>query len=323
MQRIGLAVVLAVSLLAPLAVNAQQKLMPLIGYLHFGSPGPFEYQIAAFRQGLSETGFVEGQNVAIEYRWAEGRYDHLPALAAGLVASRVDVIVAIGPPSARAAKRATSTTPIVFAVGADPVADGLVANLARPGGNLTGISLLAVDLTPKRLELLSELVPRAKVIALLVNPNNANPWIADIQKAAQVKGVQLHLLKASTEGEIDAAFATLVQVHADALVIGDDVFFTSRREQLVALASRHAVPTIERWHEFATSGGLASYGPSLAAANRQVGTYAGKILRGAKPGDLPVEQSTKFELVINLKTAKALGLTIPQSLLVRADEIIQ
>jgi putative ABC transport system substrate-binding protein len=324
MRRIGLAVVLVLSFIAgPLAGSGQQAAKPVIGYLHFASPGPFEYQVAAFRQGLSEIGYVEGQNVAIEYRWAEGRYDRLPALATGFVSHRVDVIVAIGPPSARAAKNATSTIPVVFAVGTDPVADGLIANLARPGGNLTGISLLAVDLTPKRLELLSELVPHAKVIALLVNPNNANLWIPDVRKAARVKGVQLHLLKASSEGEIDAAFATLVQLHSDALVIGDDVFFTSRREQLVTLASRYAVPAIERWHEFATSGGLASYGPSLAAANHQVGIYAGKILKGAKPGDLPVEQSTKFELVINLKTARALGLTIPQSVRVRADEIIQ
>jgi putative ABC transport system substrate-binding protein len=324
MRRIGLAVVLAGSLiLAPLAGRGQSAAKPVIGYLHFGSPGLFAYQIPAFRQGLSESGYVEGQNVAIEYRWAEGRYDRLPALATGLVGHRVDVIVAIGPPSARAAKNATSTIPIVFAVGTDPVADGLIANLARPGGNLTGISLLAVDLTPKRLELLSELVPHARTVALLVNPNNANPWIGDVQKAARMKGVQLHILKASTEDEIDAAFAALVQLHVDALVIGDDVFFSGRREQLVALASRYAVPAIERWREFAASGGLASYGPSLTTAQRQVGIYAGKILKGEKPAVLPVQQPTKFDLVINTKTAKTLGLTIPQSVLVRADEIIQ
>jgi putative ABC transport system substrate-binding protein len=249
--------------------------------------------------------------------------DRLPALAVGLVGRRVDVIAALGPPAARAAKNATSTIPIVFAVGTDPVADGLVGNLARPGGNLTGISILSNDLTPKRLQLLSELVPKARVIALLVNPKEANPWIGAVQEAARVKGVQLQILKASTEREIDAAFATLVPLHADALVIGDGVFFTSRREQLVALASRYAVPAIERWREFAASGGLISYGPSLTAANRQVGIYAGKILKGAKAADLPVVQPTTYELVINLKTAKALGLTIPQSLLVRANEIIQ
>ncbi len=208
-------------------------------------------------------------------------------------------------------------------MGTNPVADGLIANLARPGGNLTGISLLAVDLTPKRLELLSELVPHARVIALLVNPNNVNPWIGDVQKAARVKSVRLHILKASTEDEIDAAFATLVQLHVDALVIGDDVFFTGRREQLIALASRYAVPAIERWREFAAAGGLASYGPSLTTAVRQVGIYVGKILKGEKPAVLPVQQPTKFDLVINLKTAKALGLTIPQSILVRADELIE
>jgi putative tryptophan/tyrosine transport system substrate-binding protein len=323
MRRIGLVVFAVCLTLAPLTVTAQQKAMPVIGYLHFGSPGPFAYQISAFRQGLNEAGYVEGQNVAIEYRWAEGRYDRLPAFATGLVGHRVDVIVAIGPPSARAAKNATSAIPIVFAVGTNPVADGLIANLARPGGNLTGISLLAVDLTPKRLELLSELVPHARVISLLVNPNNANPWIGDVQKAARVKGVQLHILKASTEDEIDAAFATLVQLHVDALVIGDDVFFTGRREQLIALASRYAVPAIERWREFAAAGGLASYGPSLTTAVRQVGIYVGKILKGEKPAVLPVQQPTKFDLVINLKTAKALGLTIPQSILVRADELIE
>jgi putative tryptophan/tyrosine transport system substrate-binding protein len=307
----------------PQPLSAQQPAMPVIGFLHFASPDPFAYQIVAFRQGLSETGYVERQNVAIEFRWAEGMIDRLPALAADLVGRRVDVIAAIGPPSARAAKHATSTIPIVFAIGTDPVSDGLIANLARPGGNLTGISILAVDLTPKRLELLSELVPQARVIALLVNPNNANPWIGDVQKAARVKGIQLQIVKASTPSEIDAAFATLVRLHAAALVIGDDVFFTSRREQLVALASRYAVPAIERWREFAASGGLISYGPSLAAANRQVGIYAGKILKGEKPADLPVQQPTKFDLIINLKTAKALGLTVPHSLLLRTDEIIQ
>jgi putative ABC transport system substrate-binding protein len=295
----------------------------VIGFLHFASPGPFAYQVTAFQQGLSEIGYVERQNVAIEYRWAEGRYDRLPGLAADLVGRRVDVIVAVGPPSARAAKNATSTIPIVFVTGTDPVADGLVGSLARPGGNLTGFSLIAVDLTPKRLELLSELVPQARVIALLVNPNNANSWIGDVQEAARAKGVQLQILKAGTESEIDAAFATLVNLHADALVVGDDAFFTSRREQLVALAARYAVPTIERWREFAASGGLISYGPSLTAVFRQTGIYAGKVLKGGKPADLPVVQPTKYELTINLKTAKALGLDVPPTLLARADEVIE
>jgi putative ABC transport system substrate-binding protein len=323
MRRRELMLLLGGTMTAGRALRAQQKAMPVIGYLHFGSPGPFAYQAAAFKQGLSETGYVEGQNLAIEYRWAEGMIDRLPALAADLVGRRVDVIVALGPPSARAAKNATSTIPIVFSVGSDPVADGLVAGLARPGGNLTGVSILAIDLTPKRLELLAELVPQAREIALLVNPDEANPCIGAVQEAARVKGVQLPIVKASTESEIDAAFATLVSLHADGLVIGDSIFFTSRREQLVALAARHAVPAIERWREFAVAGGLISYGPSLTAANRQLGIYTGKILNGAKPADLPVQQPTTFELVVNLKTAKELGLTIPPAILARADEVIE
>ncbi|HKE41774.1 MAG TPA: ABC transporter substrate-binding protein [Casimicrobiaceae bacterium] len=276
-------------------------------------------------QGLSETGFVEGRNLAIESRWAEGHYDRLPALAADLVGRKVDVIVStVGTPSALAAKSATSTIPIVFRGGADPVADGLVASLARPGGNLTGVSI-ADDLTAKRLELLSELVPRARVIALLVNPNTpaAERVIRDVQEAARTKGLQLHILKASTENEIDTAFASLVQLHAGALVVASDPFLSSRREQIVALASRYAVPSSYAWREFAEAGGLISYGPSLTAAYRLVGVYAGKVLKGAKPADLPVQQPTTFELVINVKTAKALGLTVPQRMLTQADEAIQ
>ena len=298
---------------------------PVIGYLG-NTPGPAARLTAAFHQGLSETGYVEGQNVAIEYRWAEGHYDRLPALAAELVGRKVDVIVStVGTPSALAAKNATSTIPIVFRGGGDPVGDGLVASLARPGGNLTGVILLADELTPKRLELLSELVPQARVIALLVNPNNATAEriIGDVQAAARVRGLQLHILKAASENEIDAAFASLVQLHAGALVVGADPFLSSRREQIVALASRHVVPAIYAWREFADSGGLISYGASLTAAFRQVGTYTGKILNGAKPADLPVQQPTTFELVINLKTAQALGLTVPQSILARADEVIE
>jgi putative ABC transport system substrate-binding protein len=299
--------------------------MPLIGFLHFGSPAPFAFQAAAFDQGLKETGYVEGQNVAIEYRWAEGRYDRLRTLATDLVSRKVDVITAISPPCASAAKHATSTIPIVFTTGTDPVGDGLVASLARPGGNLTGISILAVELVPKRLELLSELVPQARTFALLVNPSNgySEPMIRDVQEAAGAKGVQLKIVKASTQSEIDAAFATFANPHVDALVIGDDPFFVARQKQLVALASRYFIPAAYQFREFAAAGGLVSYGPSLTTAIRQAGVYAGKIVKGAKPADLPVQQPTKFELVINLRTAKALGLTVPPSLLARADEVME
>jgi len=319
-------VLAATAAMRPLAAGAQQNAMPVIGILHSGSPGPYTPNVAAFRQGLSETGYVEGQNVAIEYRWAEGRYDGPPALAADLVGRKVDVIVTRGgTPSALAAKRATSTIPIIFTSGDDPVATGLVASLARPGGNLTGVSMLIDELTPKRLELLSELVPQAKVIALLVNPNNpaTENVMRDVKEAARVKGLQLPILKANSESEIDAAFASLVQLHAGALVVAADPFLSSRREQIVALAARHAVPSIYAWREFADSGGLISYGSSLTAAFRLVGTYTGKILKGAKPADLPVQQPTAFELVINLKTAQALGLTVPQSILARAGEVIE
>jgi putative ABC transport system substrate-binding protein len=310
----------------PLAARAQQRAMPLIGFLASGSPGPTAPNVAAFRQGLSETGFVEGQNVAIEYRWAEGRYDRLPALAADLVGRKVDVMVAAGGPSpARAAKNATSTIPIVFTGVGDPIAEGLVASLARPGGNITGFSVLVVELVPKLLELLSELVPQARVIALLINPNNtAHEGIArDAQEAARTKGVQLLILRAGTESEIDAAFASLLKLQAGGLVIVGDPFFGGQIPQLVALTARDAVPAIYAWREFAAAGGLMSYGTSLTGAFRQLGIYAGKVLKGEKPADLPVEQPTKFELVVNLKTVKALGLTVPQTLLARADEVIE
>ncbi|HYU11097.1 MAG TPA: ABC transporter substrate-binding protein [Stellaceae bacterium] len=326
MRRRDFIIFLAGAMVAwPLAARAQQKAMPVIGVLITGSPDPNSPFMAAFRQGLSEAGYVEGQNLAIEYRWAEGHYDRLPALAADLVGRKVDLIVANSPPSALAAKSATSTIPIVFRGGSDPVGDGLVASLARPGGNLTGASAFADDLTAKRLELLSELVPQARVIALLVNPNlsSAERVMRDAQEAARANGVQLQILKAGTESEIDAAFASLVELHAGALLVAGDPFLSSRREQLVALAARHAVPAIYAWREFAASGGLISYGPSLTAAFRLVGTYTGKILKGAKPADLPVQLPTKFELVINLKTATALGLTVPQSFLMRADEVIE
>jgi len=310
----------------PSALRAQQKAMPVIGILGTASPGLPTPYAAAFRQGLSETGYVEGQNVAIEYRGAEGHYDRLPALAAELVGRKVDVIVSTGgTPTALAAKSATSTIPIVFRSGEDPVELGLVASLARPGGNLTGVSMLIDELTPKRLELLSELVPEAGVIALLLNPNNrsAERIIRDAPAAARAKGVRLTILKAGSASEIDTAFATLVPLHAGALAVSADPFLTSRREQLLALASRHAVPAIYAWREFAASGGLISYGSSLTAAFRLVGIYAGKILKGAKPADLPVQQPTQLELVVNLKTAKELGLTVPPSILARADEVIE
>jgi putative ABC transport system substrate-binding protein len=306
-------------------LRAQQKAMPVIGYLSGRSPSVDAPNVAAFLQGLSETGYVEGQNLTIEYRWAEGRYDELPALAADLVGRKVDVIAAFGMPSVSSAKSATSTIPIVFFIATDPVGLGLVASLARPGANLTGFSHISAELMPKRLELLSELVPQARVIALLVNPNNANaePMMRDVQEAARAKGLQLPILKAGSESEIDAAFATLVQLQAGALVVSTDPFFFSRRDQLVALASRHAVPAIYEWREFPAAGGLISYGTSLTAVDRQVGVYAGRILKGAKPADLPVQQPTTFELVVNLNTAKALGLTVPPSILARANEVIE
>src|SRR5438067_2464464 len=308
----------------PVPSGAQQKAMPVIGVLSPASYDPFSTFVTAFRQGLSEAGYVEGENLPIEYRFAEGHYDRLPALAADLVGRKVDLIMANSPPAALAAKSATSTIPIVFRGGNDPVGDGLVASLARPGGNLTGVSL-ADDVTAKRLQLLSELVPRVGVIALMVNPNNgvAERVIRDLQEAARTKGLQLHVLKAGSESEIDSAFASLVQLHVDALIVAADPFLSSRREQLVALASRHAVPSSYAWREFAAAGGLISYGPSLTYAFHLVGHYAGKVLKGAKPADLPVQQPTTFELVINLKTAEALGLTVPQSMLQRAAEVIE
>ncbi len=307
-------------------LRAQQKAMPVIGFLSttsaLSTPDPF---MAAFHKGLSETGYVEGKNLAMEYRYAEGHYDRLPALAAELVDRKVDVIVTGGIPAARTAKSATSTIPIVFFGVGDPVGFGLVASLARPGGNLTGFSNLATELMPKRFEWLSELVPRAGVIALLVNPNNPNAErvAREVREAARTKGVRLPILKAGTEGEIETAFASLVQLQAGAIVVAADPYFSSRGEQLVALTSRHAVPAMTMWNNFAAAGLLASYGVNNIAVFREVGIHAGKILKGAKPADLPVQQPTKFELVINLKTAKALGLAVPQALLARADEVIE
>jgi putative ABC transport system substrate-binding protein len=324
MNRRELMLLLAGAMTAARALRAQQRAMPVIGYLASGSPDSSAPSVTGFRQGLSETGYVEGKDVAIEYRRAEGSYDRLPAMAANLVDLKVDVIVASGGTAPLAAKNATSAIPIVFA-GGDPVAGGLVASFARPGGNLTGFSLMVGELMPKRLELLSDLVPQATSIALLVNPTGAGTEraIRDLQEAARSKGVQLIILKAGSESEIDGAFGSLVELQARALLVGADPFFNSRREQLVALASRHAVPAIYEWREFATSGGLISYGPSLTSIYRQLGIYTGRILKGTKPADLPVQQPATFELVINLSTAKALGLTVPPSILARADEVIE
>jgi putative tryptophan/tyrosine transport system substrate-binding protein len=323
MRRRNFMTVLAGVAAYPLWAGAQQKATPVIGYLGSTSPGPAAPVVTAFRQGLSETGYVEGQNVAIEFRWAKGHYDRFPALAADLVERNVDVIAAFGVPSTLAAKTATSTIPIIFAVGADPVKDGLVASLARPRGNLTGLAFLSVELMAKRVELLSEVVPQAGVIAVLVNPTNplTDPMIRDVQEAARAKGMRLLVLKASTESEIDASFASLVRQQAGALVVSPDAYFSP--EQLVALASRYAVPAIYPGREFVAAGGLISYGASFADMYRQAGTYIGKILKGAKPADLPIQQPTTFELVVNLKTAQTLGLTIPPSILARADEVIE
>jgi putative tryptophan/tyrosine transport system substrate-binding protein len=308
----------------PLAAQAQQ---PVIGFLGSASPELSANLLRAFREGLSETGYVEGRNITIEYRWAGGQNDRLPALAADLVGRQVKVLVApASTPAALAAKAATATIPVLFLVGTDPVAAGLVASLARPGGNVTGVTNLNTELGPKRLELLRELIPTAKIIALLVNPTS--PFIAeniskDLQLTARTLGLQLHILNASTERDFDKVFATFAQLRADALVIAPDSMFISRSEQLGALTLRHAVPAITQFREFAAAGGLASYGGSFTEAARQVGVYTGRILRGEKPTDLPVQQSTKAELIINLKTAKALGLSLPRELLARADELIE
>jgi putative ABC transport system substrate-binding protein len=311
---------------APLAVRAQQKTMPVIGYLSGRSLGDSPSLVAAFRQGLVDEGYTEGRNLAIEYRFAEGHYDRLLALAADLVDRNVAVVAAVGGMTAAlAARRATATIPIVFFVGGDPVAAGLVPSLARPDGNLTGVGIQLTELTPKRLELLSELVPQAEVIALLVNPGNANAnrLSGEMQAAARARDVRLLVVKASTAAEIDAAFASLAGGHVEALIVGDDPFFASRSEQIVGLASRYAVLAIFPDRKFATSGGLISYGPSFADALRIVGAYVGRILNGAKPTGLPVQQPTKFELVINLKTAKTLRIKVPAVLQAGADEVIE
>jgi putative ABC transport system substrate-binding protein len=306
----------------PVTARAQQPAMSVIGYLGAGSPGPLS---AAFRQGLGETGYVEGRNVAIEYRWAETQFDRLPALAADLVRRQVTVIFADAIRTALAAKAATTTIPIVFSTNADPVQFGLVASLSRPSGNLTGVSQLSGEVGAKRLELLHEVVPAATIIGLLLNPTNpvTESFLRGQEAAARILGLQLPVLHASTERDLDPAFATLVQLRAGALMIGQDAFFANRSEQLAALTLRHAVPAIYQSRDFASAGGLMSYGGSGTEAYRLAGIYSGRILKGEKPADLPVQQATKIELVINLKTAKAFGLTVPPNLIATADEVIE
>jgi putative tryptophan/tyrosine transport system substrate-binding protein len=308
----------------PLAARAQQPALPLVGFLR--SANPEARLVAAFRQGLSQNGYVEGQNVAIEFRSADGQYDRLPELAADLVRRKVAVIASFGGlDSVLAAKAATTSIPIVFVIGGDPVKLGVVASLNRPGGNLTGVSLLTYQLDAKRLELMHELVPTATPIAMLVNPKNSQTesGLIGLQAAAQAIGQQIMVLNASTVGEVDGAFATLVQQRAGALIVSSDPFFQSVPDHLVALASRHAVPTIYPWREFADAGGLMVYQTSIGDAYRQAGVYVGRVLKGEKPADLPVQQSVKVELIVNLKTAKAFGLSVPLSLLGRADEVIE
>ena len=310
----------------PLAAWAQQPAMPVVGFLSARSAGAFAPLLPAFHQGLKEAGYTEGQDVAIDYRFAEGQYDRLPALAADLVRRQVAVIAAIsGTPAALAAKAATTVIPIVFANGGDPLTSDLVASLNRPGGNITGVTFLTTTIVAKRLEMLRALVPTAILIAFLVNPNNpiAEAETQSAEGGGRTLGLQMHVLNASTENEIDTAFAILVQQRADALLVAADPLFIDRKEQLVALAARHAVPAIYFDREFPALGGLMAYGTDYAASYRQAGIYTGRILKGEKPADLPVMQPTKFELIINLKTAKALALTVPLTLQVAADEVIE
>jgi len=325
MKRRELILLLVGAITPARTLSAQQKVMPVIGFLGGEAASVGAVNVTAFRQGLSDTGYIEGQSVSFEYRWAEGHLDRLPLLAADVVGHNVALIVATGDAAALAAKNATSTIPIVFFSGGDPVTTGLVASLARPGGNLTGFGIMVVELMQKRVELISELVPQTRVIGLLINPNDpqAERFIRELQSAAHEKRLQLDIMRASTESEIDPVFASFGQLSAGALVVSPSTLFISRREQIVGLASRYAVPAIYTGRPWATAGGLISYGPSVTNALRQLGIYAGKILNGTKPSDLPVQQPTTFELVVNLKTAKALALTVPPSILARADEVIE
>jgi putative ABC transport system substrate-binding protein len=309
----------------PLTALAQQPSLPVIGFLHSGSPKPNINLVTAFRSGLNEAGYVDNKNVVIEFLWAGGRYDRLPELAADLVSRKVAVIFGAGPPAAHAASSATKTIPIVFVSGEDPVRSGLVASLNRPGSNVTGAAMFTGQLGAKQLGLLRELVPNAALVAILVNPSNplTQGVIADVQAAAAITGHRIQIVNASDEGEIEKAFGTLKGLHADALIVGADPYFFARNEQLVALAARYMVPAIFEFREFAAAGGLMSYGASITDGYRQAGVYAGQLLKGAKPADLPVLQPTKFELVINLKTAKSLGLEFPATLLGSADEVIE
>ena len=309
----------------PLAARGQQPAMPVIGFLSAVSRAQTTHLEAAWRRGLGETGYTEGRNVAIEFRYADGHYDRLPALVAELVRRPVGVITAAAPPAAFAAKVATATIPIVFIVGLDPVAAGLVASFNRPGGNATGITLISGPLGQKRLEILREFAPKLKIVHVLVNPTSpdAVPEIRDLQTAAQAMGLELRVVNASTPNEVEDAFSALAQQHPDGLLVGSDPFFMVRREQLIAQAARFKVPTVYPFREFVASGGLASYGTNIANTYRQAGIYAGRILKGAKSGDLPVMQPTTFELVINLKTARVLGIDIPATLHARSDEVIE
>ena len=309
----------------PVAARAQQPTMPVIGFLNSASPDGYAPMVAAFRQGLKETGFVEGENVAIEYRWANGHYDRLAALAGDLVHRGVSVIAATSTPANLVAKAATSTIPVVFTTGSDPVQLGLVGSLNRPGGNVTGVTQLSSEVAPKQLELAHTLVPKATIVALLVNPKDprTESAIRELKAVAITLGLQLNVLRASTEVEIDDAFTALLQQRAGVLVIATDAFFNSEVERLAALTIRHSVPAIYQHGQFTEAGGLASYGSSLTNSYRLAGGYAGRILKGEKPADLPVQESTKLELIINLKTAKALGLEVPLSILGRADQVIE
>ena len=309
----------------PLAADAQQAVMPVVGFVRFGSAEGNARYMAAFRKGLNETGTVEGQNVTVEYHWLEGQYDRLPALMADLVRRQVAVIAASGSLPALTAKAATATIPIVFGVGDDPIRLGLVASLNRPGGNLTGINFINAELTAKRLRLLHDLVPKAVRVAVLLNPTNPNAetQLKDVQEAARATGLQIQILNAMTIGEIDAAFATLERERPDALFVAGDAFFLSRAVQFATLTARGRIPATYSLRDFVAVGGLLSYGTDFTEAFRQVGVYTGKILKGAKPADLPVVQSTKFEFIINMQTARALGLEVPSQLLATVDEVIE